>query len=954
MENDTVKLGLLPPITGIVGLYGEEIVRAAKIAVAEINESGGLLGKELELLIEDDGSLPETAVPAANKLIDRGCVAIIGNLLSNSRIAVANQVAEKRKVPYLNFSFYEGSIFSPYFFNFAALPNQQIDKMIPFMAERYGPKFFFAGSNYEWPLGSIDAAKAALTKIGGEVIGEMYLPIGSSKIESLLDKVKKSGADVFVPYFAGQDQINLLTGFTQLGLKDKMSVVMGHYDEAMVGLLAPEIRGGFYSSNTYFMSVETEENRQVLANLKQCEGVNELWPKGNGTLTNFSEGTYVCVKAFGQAVENGGKLDSASLIRSLESVAIMAPQGEVVMDHRTHHARVNSYLSKCNKDGSFTIIENFGAIDPIIPDRYLSIIKSQKDQKNKKMNMSHIPSLNGKEADTSLEKILAITDISVIAINQEGVIVYINRNTCEMFKYKPEELIGKSLNILLPPRYRTAHSKSVKHFLASEETDRRMSRRGEIAGYTKNGEEFPAQASLSKIITPEGVLMVASLKDISDKKKIEEDLHWKATHDPLTKLPNRSLIKDRIANALARTLRNNSEIALLFIDLDGFKMINDSYGHAEGDHLLLEVSERLIDSIRPGDTVARFGGDEFIVLCEQIKEQDEAISIAGRLVNALRDKIEISDTSHYISGSIGIAFGNGFSHSAEELLKNADMAMYEAKEKGRDNWRVFSAELEDSVKSQLELANGLRTSLKNHEIQAYFQPIYDITGKKMLGAELLSRWLYKDTFIPPAKFIQIAEKSGFINDLGYFAFREGCFAQVKSSKIKGPQNAPFISINVSTKQLDDPNFIRKIGGIISETGAKPEKLLIEITESSLMSNAEQNIETLLCLKELGLTTAVDDFGTGYSSLSYLSKMPVTKIKIDKTFIDHIAAQKDQKTIVKAVINMAKTMGIEVVAEGVETVEQLEALKELSCDSIQGYLFSKPLPSREFFYLLNGN
>ena len=227
MENKTVKLGLLPPLTGLVGLYGNEIVRAAKIAVSEINADGGLLGKNIELLIEDDGSLPETAVPAAMKLVDQGCVAIIGNLLSNSRIAVANQVADKRKIPYLNFSFYEGSIFSPYFFHFAALPNQQIDKMIPYMANKYGPKFFFAGSNYEWPLGSIDAAKTALFKVNGEIVGEEYLPIGSTQIDSLLEKVKKSGADVFVPYFAGQDQINLLTGFSKLGLKEKMAVVMG-------------------------------------------------------------------------------------------------------------------------------------------------------------------------------------------------------------------------------------------------------------------------------------------------------------------------------------------------------------------------------------------------------------------------------------------------------------------------------------------------------------------------------------------------------------------------------------------------------------------------------------------------------------------------------------------------------------------------------------------------------
>ena len=950
MSEKTIKLGLLPPLTGLVGLYGHEIVRAAQIAVREINEEGGLLGKNIELLIEDDGSLPETAVPAANKLVDQGCVAIIGNLLSNSRIAVANQVADKRKIPYLNFSFYEGSIFSPYFFHFAALPNQQIDKMIPYMAKKFGPKFFFAGSNYEWPLGSIDAAKVALRKANGEIVGEEYLPLGSTKIENLLDKVKKSGADVFVPYFAGQDQINLLTGFSKLGLKDRMAVVMGHYDEAMVSLLSPEIREGFYSSNTYFMSIDTQENLKLLSLLNHYEGVTGLWPKGNATMTNFSEGTYLCVKAFATAVKESGKLDAVSLVKALEYVKVQAPQGEVMMDPHTHHATVNSFLSCCNKDGSFTIIEKFGSIDPVIPERYKSMVQLLKKEIDPGNQSYHIPMLKNEEKESSMGQILAITDVAVITIDEKGQIIYVNRNTCELFKYKPQELIGKPLSILLPPRFRNGHSKSVVDFLVSDETDRRMSRRGEIFGYTKNGEEFPAQASLSKIITADGVLMVASLKDISDKKRLAEELTWKANHDPLTKLPNRSLIKDRIGNALARTLRSNQEIAILFIDLDGFKMINDTYGHETGDHLLLEVSDRLVNAIRPGDTVARFGGDEFIILCEQIDEKNEAVLIAGRLLHFLREKIQISGTDHYISGSIGIAFGNGYSHTADELLKNADMAMYEVKEKGRDNCRIFSTELEDSVKTQLEIANGLRTSLENNEIKSYFQPIYDISGKNLIGAELLARWFFKEAFVPPDIFIPVAEKNGFINNLGYFVFREGCFAQVKTAKSTSPEKAPFISINVSAKQLDDPVFVKKIHAIITETGANPEKLILEITETSLMSNANRNIDTLSSLKELGLSTAVDDFGTGYSSLSYLIKMPVKKIKIDKSFIDHITTSQDQKTIVSAIILMAKTMNMEIVAEGVETREQLEILKELSCDNIQGYLFSKPLPSNEFFQL----
>jgi ABC-type branched-subunit amino acid transport system substrate-binding protein len=283
----------MPPLTGLVEIYGREISLAAQIACQEVNESGGVLGKPLELIFEDDGSLPESAVSAAKKLVDQHrCVAIIGNLLSNSRISVAYRVAEPCKIPYLNFSFYEGSIYNRYFFHFAALPNQQIDKMIPCMQKMFGPNMFFAGNNYEWPRGSIDAAKRVLELSKGKVVGEEYYPIGVGldDIDRLMDNLSKSGADVFVPYFAGIDQIHLLTAFTARGLKKRMAVVMGHYDEVMACHLPSVVREGFYSSNTYFMTVDTPENRRYLERLKAMPGITGIWPQGNGILTNFGGG----------------------------------------------------------------------------------------------------------------------------------------------------------------------------------------------------------------------------------------------------------------------------------------------------------------------------------------------------------------------------------------------------------------------------------------------------------------------------------------------------------------------------------------------------------------------------------------------------------------------------------------------------------------------------------------
>ena len=368
-----VKLGVMAPLSGIVGLYGQEISWAAQIACDEINEQGGVLGHPLELVILDDGSIPQLAVPAAKSLInDHQCVAMVGNLLSNSRIAVNHEVANIFKVPYLNFSFYEGSIFGKYFFSFSALPNQQIDKMIPYMANRFGHKFYFAGSNYEWPRGSIDAAIRVLEACGGERVGEDYLELGTDDFSTLLRRVEKSGADVFVPYFAGSDQLNLLTQLSGMGLKDRVAVVMGHYDEAMVSQLPVDIRQGFFSSNTYFMSVNTEANQHYLDKLAGLSDVTGIWPKGNGVLTNFGEGTYACVKAFATAANKAKSLESEALIEALKTTSVESPQGMLVMDSRSHHAQVNSYLAQCQYDGTFEIIQSFGMIPPVIPELYRS------------------------------------------------------------------------------------------------------------------------------------------------------------------------------------------------------------------------------------------------------------------------------------------------------------------------------------------------------------------------------------------------------------------------------------------------------------------------------------------------------------------------------------------------------------------------------------------------------
>lgn len=943
----------MPPLTGLVELYGQEIVWAARIACEEINERGGVLGRPLELIVEDDGSLPQTAVPAALRLVEQHrCVAIIGNLLSNSRIAVAAQVAEPRRVPYLNFSFYEGSIAGRYFFHFAALPNQQIDKMIPFMANRYGLKMYFAGSNYEWPIGSIDAAKHALAAIEGDVVGEEYLPIGASasEIDELLGRVGRSGADVFVPYFAGADQVALLTRFTELGLKKRMAVVMGHFDEAMVGHLPPQVRDGFYSSNTYFMTVDTPGSRRYLERLRRQPGVDGIWPRGNGILTNFGEGTYLCVHAFARAAEAAASTDPEALVAALEQVRVEGPQGEVAMDPDCHHAHVNTYLARCQADGTFQIVERFGVHRPEIPARY------RNQAATVRLHESPVsPQAAARVAAEAVaavrrlgtaQQILSVADMAILATDQEGLITEANRSACQLFGYEPDELRGLSVHLLVPPNMRQRHAELFKGFAEGQETERRMAQRSEIQGYRRDGSLFPLEASIAKFRNGDTWMLVVTMRDISERKQAEEELTWRATHDTLTGLPNRALIRERLANALQRSRRQGLSVALLFVDLDGFKLINDTHGHEAGDALLKAVAARLIEQVRPGDTVARLAGDEFVVLCEQLEQPMAISALAERINDSLRQPVDFDGVPLFVTASIGVAVGHGTTHAADDLLRSADTAMYAVKEKGRDGWQFFSESLQEQAHQRLAIIQGLRLALDRGELSCRFQPIVATDNGHVVGGELLLRWRRPEGDISPAVFIPLAEMTGSIVPIGAWVFRQACRVEAEWRRRWGG-NAPYVSVNLSARQLNEESLADDFGAILRDQGADPGRILLEVTETSLMADVETNLRVLRQLASLGLRVAVDDFGTGYSSLSQLTRLPVDVLKIDRAFVDGIDRHEESRTVIRAVIGLGRALGLKLVAEGVETEAQRLELRAYGCDLAQGYLFHRPLDEAAF-------
>ncbi|MBI3230875.1 MAG: EAL domain-containing protein [Burkholderiales bacterium] len=955
-----IHLGILPPLSGVVNMYGTELVNAARIACAEINENGGVLGRWLELVIEDDGSLPATAVAAAQRLIDQHqCVAIIGNLLSNSRIAVANQVAEPRRIPYLNFSFYEGGLSGRYFFHFAALPNQQIDKMIPFMAHRFGLKMFFAGNNYEWPRGSIDAAKRVLQRLDGEIVGEQYIPLGVTvaEVDRLLEQVMHSGADVFVPYFAGTDQLIVLNRFSELGLKNRMAVAMGHFDEMMASHLSPEVRAGLYSSNTYFMSVDSDENQRYLQRLKNMPGINGIWPNGNGVLTNFGEATYLCVHAFAKAAQQAGSLDADALVASLETVVVKGPQGVLEMDAASHHASVNTFLARCDANGVFDIVESFGSIQPQIPARYLVpqaaavapiylAVASPENAARLAQEILHADSQGG-----IAQQILTVADMAIIVTDAKGIILECNPSSCLMFGYRAEELLGISVHLLLPPHFRQQHAVFLQRFVDGEQTSLSMNGRREIMGYRKDGSFFAIEASVAKIMQNGQWLMVVTMRDISERKNIEEAQVRQASYDSLTGLPKRSLIHKRLINALQRAARSDMHVALLLIDLDGFKLINNSQGHDVGDKVLKAVARRLMEQVRPGDTVARVEGDAFVILCEQVADPSSMGNLAERIIDSLRVGFDFHEMPIFLTASIGIATSKGTTHQAEDLLRFADTAMLSVKEKTRNGWQFFNESLQQQVTQRLILINGLRVAIERNEFSTRYQPIVVAESGRIVGAELLLRWHAPQGDISPAVFIPIAEATGSILAIGTWVFRQACRAQVEWQQRWGEQ-APYISVNVSPRQLSDTALVEQFTAILAETGASATQILLEITETSLMADVETNLRVLHQLAALGLRVAVDDFGTGYSSLAQLTRLPVAVLKIDRAFVDGLAKTPEDRTVVRAIIGLGHALGLKLVAEGVETASQQMELCAYGCNLIQGYYFHRPLEHAAFIDTFN--
>ncbi len=562
-------------------------------------------------------------------------------------------------------------------------------------------------------------------------------------------------------------------------------------------------------------------------------------------------------------------------------------------------------------------------------------------------------------AEDGRRRLVDTANDAFVRLDAAGTIVEWNARAEDMFGWPAADAVGRRLSdTVVPVRYRAAHDDGLRRALASPGA-LSVTRR-ELAAVHRSGAEFPVEVTVWGSRDRDRLVVDGFVRDISERRRFEVQLARQALHDRLTGLPNRVLLRDRLENALARTLRHRSTVALMILDIDRFKVINDSLGHEGGDRLLVAVAERLSRLLRPGDTLARMGGDEYAMLCEDVSGRDEAAALAGRVLDAFESHFRMAaagsgvdpagapvgaeETDVAVTVSVGVAMAAGDESDPDLLLRDADVAMYRAKQRGRGRFEVFDEAMRHATVDRLSVENDLRRAIRQGQLRLFYQPIVHLDSGHIAGFEALVRWQHPVRgLLSPAEFIPPAEDTGLIIPLGRCVLSEACLQAAAWQRRRGDQRPLRISVNVSAKQLQYPGWADEVAATLAETGLEPSHLVLEITESVLMEDAEASSATLEELRRLGVRVAIDDFGTGYSSLGYLRRLPVDVLKIDKSFIDGVAKGPHESALARAVVKLARTLGLDAVAEGVTDRRQLAELRRLRCPYGQGYYFSRPQP-----------
>ncbi len=534
--------------------------------------------------------------------------------------------------------------------------------------------------------------------------------------------------------------------------------------------------------------------------------------------------------------------------------------------------------------------------------------------------------------------ILEATSDLVAVTSRKGALLYANAACREFFGISDENLADFQFEPFSPDWSKRRYMNETLPALRAEGIWH-----GDLA-WLRDDEEVPVSALYISHYDDAGNLEFVSTisRDISDRKAFESKLEHQAAHDPLTGLPNRALLLDRVQVALARAERHGRAVAVLFLDLDHFKVVNDSLGHNLGDQLLVAAAERLTYALRPGDTVARFGGDEFVILCEDLTGERDATVVAERAERALSGPYQLDENEVHITVSTGIALTDGGSETADDLLRDADAAMYQAKERGRSRYELFDGRMRERAVDRLDVENGLRRALEQHELRLFFQPTVALPSRSIVGVEALLRWEHPERgLLVPTDFIHVAEEAGLMVPIGAWVLNQAC-RQMHRWQSSMPHLADLtLAVNLSARQLYQESLVYDIASVLEENLLDPGRIHLEITENVLMGDLQRSAETLSRLRALGVHIAVDNFGTGRSSLSYLRRFSVDQLKIDRCFVSGSSEDTDDWAVVAAIIGLADNLGVESVGEGVETADQLTELIRLGCDQAQGFHVAPP-------------
>jgi diguanylate cyclase (GGDEF)-like protein/PAS domain S-box-containing protein len=591
-------------------------------------------------------------------------------------------------------------------------------------------------------------------------------------------------------------------------------------------------------------------------------------------------------------------------------------------------------------DGSWRVVEAVATNlldDPAVE----GIVISARDLTDRRRAEAEL-----REAQERFRSAFEHAPIGMALTSTDGRLFRVNRALVQILGRGESELLSSSILDLSHPDDRDMCRESMGRLLSGATASCQLEQR--YLHHDGHPVWVSVSASVVRDVNDQPLYLVSQIEDIGARRASGEALAHQAVHDPLTGLPNRLQFVDRLGRELARAEQRRERIAVLFLDLDRFKVVNDSLGHSAGDRLLVAVADRLSATMGPDDVVARFGGDEFTILCRNITSEETAELVAERLAEAISRPVALIEREVFVTASVGIALSGSSGNTPETLLRNADTAMYHAKERGRDRAELFDAREHHRAVDDLRIGNELHRAVERGEMRVYYQPMISLGSGALFGFEALIRWEHPERgLVPPMEFVPLAEETGLIVPLGVWALEQACQQAVRWHE--STPDAPLLqmSVNLSPRQLAEPALPNDVARVLHETGIQPSALWLEITESTLMRDVESALSALGALRALGLHLAVDDFGSGYSSLAYLQRLPVEALKIDRSFTAGVATRKDSTAIVNAIASLARALHLSTVAEGIETREQFQQVRAMGCEVGQGFLFGPARPAEAF-------